>query len=790
MKRVLPIILMLVFTGLSAFANAQEPNYQMHDNFEDLNTLITNEEKPDDVRRLRGYDYFVMETENSDAGEGTVEAPAKGRRKKVGLVLSGGGAKGVAHVGVIKVLEEAGIPIDYIAGTSMGSIVGGLYSIGYTTRELDSLFRSQDWTTLLSDKIPRDDKLISEKELTDTYLISVPLSFDKKFVIPSGVIAGQSVLNLLNELTIGYHDESVDFNEFKIPFAAITYDLVKGEQVVERSGNLALAIRSSMSIPGVFAPVRRDSMMLVDGGIYNNFPIDIVREMGAEIVIGVDVSSGMRNAEELESIMGLFDQVTGILGRDMYDKNMQNIDLYMHPDIEPYTSASFSHEAIDTLLARGEKIARENWGNIVALRKKIGMDEVFAPYAPRVPIYESEYIRIGRITFKGLTETEEAGVRRNLGIRQNSTIKKAQLNDAISKLRGSGAFSYVTYTLQTRPPYNLNITVNEKQEVLVNIGFRFDSEELASILLNSTLSFRGMQGPKLGITGRLTSNPYIKAEFNSSKWGIGRLGASYTFRHNSYKLYEHGVSVNNVSFGQHTAELFIMDANFLNMSASFGIRYEYFNYNKPFLYAPDREILKVTPEGFLNYFGRLYYESINDRYYPTKGIVGDIDLTVYTSDGYHYKGGTAFSSLAYHFLWAFSFSDRFSVLANIDGRTLIGNTAAYSYLNYIGGEIAGRYRSQQIPFVGVNYIEHLDKSLLTFNLELRQQLWKHHYVSIKGAFGLQNDDFFRMFSEYKENVWGVGLKYSYRTPIGPISLQLHMSNLQKFGVYFNLGKTF
>ena len=162
-------------------------------------------------------------------------------RRKVGLVLSGGGAKGVAHIGVIKVLEEAGIPIDYIAGTSMGAIIGGLYSIGWSTQELDSLVRNQDWMALLSDKIPRRDKLLSEKEITDMYILSVPLSLDKKFSIPSGVLAGQSVLNLLNEMTLGYHDDDLDFDSLPIPFACVAYDMVKGEEQVYRHGNLPLA---------------------------------------------------------------------------------------------------------------------------------------------------------------------------------------------------------------------------------------------------------------------------------------------------------------------------------------------------------------------------------------------------------------------------------------------------------------------------------------------------------------------------------------------------------------------
>ncbi|MFR4038364.1 MAG: patatin-like phospholipase family protein [Butyricimonas faecalis] len=211
---------------------------------------------------------------------------AQGQRKKVGLVLSGGGAKGVAHIGVLKVLEEAGIPIDYIAGTSMGSLVGALYAIGYDAHAMDSLVRRQDWMFLLSDKVYRYNLPFSEKEETEKYLVSVPIKNNREIKIPSGFISGQNVYNLFSDLTIGYHD-SLDFKKLPIPFACVASNLVDGKEVIQDYGVLPLAMRASMAIPGAFAPVRQDSMVLVDGGISNNFPVDIAKAMGADIIIGV-----------------------------------------------------------------------------------------------------------------------------------------------------------------------------------------------------------------------------------------------------------------------------------------------------------------------------------------------------------------------------------------------------------------------------------------------------------------------------------------------------------------------
>ena len=210
------------------------------------------------------------------------------QRKKVGVVLSGGGAKGMAHIKALKVIEEAGIPIDYIAGTSMGAIVGGLYAIGYTTEQLDSMVRKQDWTFLLSDRIKRSAMSLTDRERSEKYTVSIPFTKTPKDAATGGLMKGQNLANLFSDLTVGYHD-SIDFNKLPIPFACVAANVVNGEQIVFHDGILSTAMRASMAIPGVFTPVRQDSMVLVDGGIVNNYPADVVKAMGADIIIGVDV---------------------------------------------------------------------------------------------------------------------------------------------------------------------------------------------------------------------------------------------------------------------------------------------------------------------------------------------------------------------------------------------------------------------------------------------------------------------------------------------------------------------
>lgn len=256
------------------------------------------------------------------------------QRKKVGVVLSGGGAKGVAHIGALKVIEEAGIPIDYIVGTSMGSIIGGLYSIGYTPEQLDSMVKKQDWTFLLSDRIKRSQQTMSEREKSETYVLSLPLTGKGfKEQASGGVIKGQNLANLFSDLTVGYHD-SIDFNKMPIPFACVSENVVNGDEIVFHNGVLATAMRASMAIPGVFTPVRIDSMVLVDGGMKNNYPVNVAKAMGAEVIIGVDVQDKLRTANELNTAPDILLQIIDLTTQKNYEQNVAATDVYIKVNVK------------------------------------------------------------------------------------------------------------------------------------------------------------------------------------------------------------------------------------------------------------------------------------------------------------------------------------------------------------------------------------------------------------------------------------------------------------------------
>lgn len=710
------------------------------------------------------------------------------QRKKVGVVLSGGGAKGVAHIGVLKVLEEAGIPIDYIAGTSMGAIVGGLYAVGYNAKALDSMVRIQNWPFLLSDRVYRYNLPFSEKEVNEKYLLSLSFSQKKGLTVPAGFVSGQNIYNLFSDLTIGYHD-SISFRDLPIPFACVSADMVTGKEVVMSSGNLPLAMRASMAIPGAFAPVLLDSMVLVDGGISNNFPVNVAKDMGAEITIGVDLSTGLKDAEQLTNIMAIVDQLTSFMGMKNYEQNRHAVDLYMNPHLKGYTAASFNSEAIDTMILRGERTARANWDKIMELKKKIGLeeDEDASPHIVN-KFLKTDSLVIGKIFIEGVRESDEKWIRRQLGIKEFSVISHVGLQKAIAFLYGTGAFSNVSYTLNGGQIYDLTLQLKEKPASSLNLGFRFDSEEMASILLNTTLSHRALRGSRLSLTGRLNKNPYVLVDYSFGNSLLRKIGISYMYKYNDINLYDHGKKIDNITFSYHRGDLNWSDIYVRNFKFQIGLRYEYFKF-KSVLYNSDYMAQNIPSQGIASYYADVHLDTYDSKYYPDKGMSFKAGYSLYTDNMVSFDGHSPFSALTADFEPVIRITRRVYALPAVYGRVLIGKGIPAPYLNCMGGEVAGRYFNQQLPFYGIHNLQLFENSVMVGRLALRYRLGRRHYITLTGNYAKQSESFFDILKG--SDIWGGGAGYAYNSLIGPISVTVDLSNWdKKLGLYFNLGYYF
>ncbi len=287
-------------------------------------------------------------------------------RPKIGLALGGGGARGAAEVGVLKVLEEKGIRPDYIAGTSIGAIVGGLYACGYSAQELDSLFRCQEWLSLIGDRNKDLRKSILDQRDGVTYLFGFPISGSIKKTETEefglGLLGGTNITLLLDSLTKQY-DGIASFDDLPIPFRCVAVDLKKHEEVIMDSCELELAMRASIGIPGAFKPVKWKGKLLVDGGMLNNLPVDVVREMGADIVIAIDLEQIQHEERDfsLKETFGIGGILDWLVSRPDWKKNKANredADIYINPQLAEYDISSFGTESISTMIERGERAAR------------------------------------------------------------------------------------------------------------------------------------------------------------------------------------------------------------------------------------------------------------------------------------------------------------------------------------------------------------------------------------------------------------------------------------------------
>lgn len=710
---------------------------------------------------------------------------------RVGVVLSGGGAKGVAHIGALHVLEEAGIYPDYIVGTSMGAIVGGLYAIGYSPEQLDSLFRSQDWEWLLSDKPKRIYSTLVQQEDERRYFLSIPLIGKVSLQEPESLVKGQNISDMFAALTVGYHD-TVDFKHLPIPFACIATNLTDGSEVVQSSGILPEAMRASMSIPGVFSPVRHDGKILVDGGLINNFPVDVALHMGADIVIGVDVQDNPREANKLEGISGILSQLIDNACKNKYEENLRQTDIYIKVNVEGYSAASFTQAAIDTLIRRGRLAAEHSHGKLLELagelkRKRAG--KAILPF-PRPFFNLSTDYYITEIQFEGVGRKDRSRVIRKCNLEENSRASYGQIEQALAILRNELNYSEADFRLyREREGYRLVFRLAEKKATTLRFGARFDSEELASLLFKGSFYLPTRIPSELTVTGRLGQRFVGGVKYSFQPSLMRNINFRYTYRYYDIDFRHRGDKTFSTSYNHHNFQVDYSSVWFGNFSYQAGIAYELYH-NTDILYRKDIPPLTTNlADNILKCFIRLDYNTQDYILFPTHGIKYTVSGTIYTDKIIHNNGYPPFYALAGSFSGACSLTHQLTLIPSFDMRLLKGNGIPMVYRNALGGEVPSRYLGQQLPFIGVNYVELARNVLLTAGMSIRYHIREKQYVSCIGNIAVNTDKFSRIGKE--KILYGIGLNYTFGSLFGPFGITAGYSNLTKNFYYFaNVGYYF
>lgn len=703
-------------------------------------------------------------------------------RPKIGLVLSGGGAKGVAHIGVLKVLEEAEIPIDYISGTSMGAIIGGLYSIGYTAAELDSMVREQDWMFLLTDQIQRPYRSFDSKFNKEHYLVNIPLGRDRKLSTPSGVVKGQSILNKFTSLTTGFHQSS-SFDSLPIPFACVAGDLVAGKEVVIRTGDLSLAMRTSMSVPGVFEPVYRDGMALIDGGVFNNFPVDVCKKMGADITIGVDLSTEAFRNPDYKDLMEIANRITFLLGEEKYRKNKQEVTLYMNPGLKGYTSADFKPEAIDTMIAMGERIARLHWDQIMKLKKSIG--EYTYIKNDRRNIQKKDNI-IDEIRFDGLETINEKSLYRLMKIKPKKNILFSEAEELSFILQGLELFDSVSYSILENEEGKqiLVFTVHEKNKGNIGIGIHMNTEDIASVLLNAEGIVGERKKHNISATAKINKNAWLNLDYNLRIKDMNRLGLAYNISYTDFKVRDHSEDMGYLSYLNNHFEMYIRNDSYRDLRYKFGVQYDWFN-NISSWYTTDYTSHEMRNDHFLSCRMDLEYDKMDNREIPTSGVNVRFTPEVYVN-GVFGNDCYMFTPFTFRVKAAYSANSRICILLEVFGRFVMGDKMSPLFNNFVGGECYDRYISGQQAFYGIHNTEILEKMALGYRVDIRFRLFDRHYISCIGNYMLHDDKVKDLFKG--KDSWGAGLKYSYNSFLGPISATIdYSSRTKEVGFYASAG---
>ncbi len=381
-------------------------------------------------------------------------------RPRVGLVLSGGGARGTAHIGVLKALEEMKVPIDCIAGTSMGSIVGGLYASGYTPEQIEALVRDTKWDVAFTDRPPRKYQTMRQKQLDSSFLIPHRVGMNRgEIQLPLGAIEGQHLDQILHRAMQAAKDVS-HFDNLPIPFRAVATNLVTGQEVVLSQGSLPDALRASMSIPGVFAPIEINNQLLVDGGMANNLPISVARELCADVVIAVDISSPLLAKDDLTSVLSVTEQMTNFLTRKNVEQQLATLgprDVLLVPDLTGFSSMDFDNSL--SIVQNGYDVVKLHQTAIASLA--VAEHDRYADLVDIRELAEKPFL-VQFIEVDNDSKLNDAIIRSRVNLPLDEPLNLEKLESSLDDIYGIDVFQSVTYDLVSRDDGKTGVVINAR----------------------------------------------------------------------------------------------------------------------------------------------------------------------------------------------------------------------------------------------------------------------------------------------------------------------------------------
>ena len=771
-------------------------------------------------------------------------------RPTVGLVLAGGGARGLAHLGVIKYLEELGIPVDVVTGTSMGGLVGGLYAMGYTHDQLDSLVRAIDWPVMMSDNIPNTNISYRLRKYRDRFVIRIPFHYDDEDLeerfrrerlvdklgeeaghgsndmlkeavtkmgigMPDGYLFGLNVRDMLSSVSVGYQD-SLSFAELPIPYACVATDMYTMTPKYWTSGSLPDAMRSTMAIPFYFRAVRTEGAVLLDGGMRNNFPVDLAKEMGADIIIGSEMSVP-RQLDELNSPVDLLFQTITLLSKETAGPAREMVDFEVYHELKGYNMLSFDDKSVDDIINQGYQNAlanKESFEAVAALVAGKAVPTVRRP-APAVNLAQKK-VRVGSIRFEGITQQELRAVLHPKDYPKDMEFDREKVERLLNKIYGSNVFESVTYHLEGREePYVLVFDCQKGQVNDFGLGVRADTDETVALALHLGLGTRRLMGPRFTADLKLGTNPALTLDF-SRKFakGIPTIGVDFRTRLMRTNIgWDNSVEERLWSIA---ADVYLEDSRMTRGTFRVGLTAEMDPYEQYLSYGETWKDWDWKSY-WLSAFANFKFDTFDDGYFPTRGVrltlkgrynfAGySIDLdknyAVLEEDPALTEGGRVpryISTLA-SVEAAFSIGNHFTILPKLYAawyQPFGVNTITYlardfmnmKHTTMLGGFMPDRYTEFQIPFfLWPANTRNSSPYTAMAQLDLRYCFARKNYVSVRSGVLVRGDELRDFAENYK--YWAFGAEYARQTPVGPLRLAAQWGRIGGFSVYASIGFDF
>ena len=698
------------------------------------------------------------------------EKSVENTRPKVGLVLSGGGAKGLAHIGVLKVIDSLGIQVDYIGGTSMGAVVGGLYASGYTANQLDSIFSKIDVDALLQDYTPRESKSFYEKRNDEIYALTLPFN-NFKLGLPSGLSKGLYNFNLMSRLTQHVSDVR-DFDKLPIPFLCIATDVETGEQIVLDEGILAQAIIASGALPTLYSPVEINGRLLIDGGVVNNYPIEELKNRGIDFIIGIDVQDGLKNREQLKDVTAVLSQINNFSMIEKMEGKRSLTNIYIKPDIKGFSVVSFDKG--QEIIKKGNEKANEFIKELLPLRN---IDE--RPTTFKVIKNDSIFIR--DITFNKLENFTRAYVLGKLKIKRNTKIPMTQIEKGISNLNATQNFSAISYSFEkTQSGERLALNLKEnKSNTFLKFGIHYDDLYKSGALINYTHKKLIAKNDVASLDVILGDNFRYNFDYyidNGFYWSFGFNSKFNSFNRNIATDFANGIiftdlGINsvNIDFTDITNQAYVQTIFAQKFSFGAGLEFKYLNIKSETL---ENSTPIFDKSNYLSAFGYLKYDSFNQKYFPKKGwsFSGDLKTFLYSSD---------YTNLFERFSIAradagivFEPIKRTTIKLQTEGGFAIGERTI-SFFDFVLGGYGFVSVNNIKPFMGYDFLSLAGDSYVKGTITADYEIYKKHHINFTANFANVGNRIFEHTEDWlsKPKYTGYGVGYGMESIIGPLEIK-------------------